>query len=235
MYEREVQGEAVEFGVSGQLYNSDLLMYDRKTDTFWEQVSGIAVVGELTGERLEYYPSQIMTWADWQEAYPESEVLSRFTGFQREYDGAPYAAYFDSDELWFDVNAENPQVFAKEFVVGIELEDDAFIAYLERDVADLGAVNDTVGDSDLLIVAEPSSGTITGVFNRVVDNQVLTFGMSGNQIVDEETGTRWTLGGLAIDGELEGTQLEPVRSLRLFWFAWVAFHPETELRQPEGS
>ena len=66
MYERVVQGEPLDFGVSGQLYNSDLLMYDRKTETLWDQISGIAVVGELAGERLDFYPSQIMSWADWQ-------------------------------------------------------------------------------------------------------------------------------------------------------------------------
>lgn len=232
MYERLVQGEPLEFGVSGQLYNSDLLMYDRTTDTRWEQISGIAVVGELTGERLDYYPSQIMTWADWQEAYPESEVLSRFTGHQRDYEGKPYAAYFESDELWFDVNALSTQLFAKEYVAGIELPTGGFAAYLERDVAEHGALNDTIDTLDLLVAAEPDSGTIAAVFDRNLTGRTLTFTVEDDLLLDEETGTRWNFGGLAVEGDLAGRQLKPIRSLRLFWFAWVAFHPETELRRP---
>lgn len=233
MYEREVRGEPVEFGVSGQLYNSNLLMYDRKTDTFWEQISGVAVVGELTGDRLAFYPSQTMTWRDWQVVYPESEVLSRFTGYQRDYDGKPYEAYFGSEDLWFNVNALSSQFFAKEFVAGIELPDGAFVAYLERDVVEYGVINDTVGESNLLIAAEPESGTVAAVFDRSVDGRLLTFAVESGALVDEETGTRWSFDGLALDGELRGSQLRAVRSLRLFWFAWVAFHPNTELRRPE--
>ncbi len=233
MYEREVQGEQVDFGVSGQLYNSDLLMYDRKTDTFWEQISGVAVVGELAGERLTFYPSQTMTWRDWQEAYPESEVLSRYTGHQRDYEGKPYANYFENDELWFSVNALSAQLFSKEFVAGVELPDGGYAAYLERDVVEHGALNDALGDLRIVVAAEPESATIAAVFDRRVDGRELTFAVEDGLLVDEETGTRWTFGGQGIDGELAGRQLTAVRSLRLFWFAWVAFHPETELRRPE--
>ncbi|CAN5718382.1 hypothetical protein BH23CHL2_BH23CHL2_12130 [soil metagenome] len=234
MYEREVSGEPVEFGVSGQLYNSDLLMYDRKTDSLWEQVSGVAVVGEQAGDRLAYYPSQIMTWGQWQETYPKSEVLSRYTGYQRDYEGKPYVSYFERDELWFGVNALSTQLFAKEYVAGIELPGSRFVAYLERDVVEHSVLNDTVDGVPLLIAAEPKSGTIAAVFDRRVDGRELTFGLDGGMMVDQETGSRWTLAGTAVEGEMTGAQLEPIRSLRLFWFAWVAFHPETELRTPEG-
>ena len=203
MYERVVKGEPLDFGVSGQLYNSDLLMYDRKTETLWDQISGIAVVGELAGERLDFYPSQIMSWTDWQAAYPESEVLSRFTGHQRDYEGKPYANYFESEELWFGVNAQSTQLFAKEFVAGIELPGEGFAAYLERDVVELGAINDSIGDLDLIIVAEQNSGTLASVFNREVNGQTLTFTVEDDLFVDEETGTRWDLGGLAVQGNLQ--------------------------------
>jgi hypothetical protein len=233
VYERTVEGEPLEFGVSGQLYNSDLLMYDRTTDSRWEQISGIAVIGEYAGERLEYYPSQMMTWAEWQQAYPESEVLSRFTGHQRDYDGEPYAAYFESEELWFDVNALSTQLFAKEYVAGVELPDGGFAAYLERDVAEHNVLNDAVGNTNLLVATEPDSATLAAVFDRDIEGRTLTFTVESNLLVDEETGTRWDFGGLAVEGELAGAELTPIRWLRLFWFAWVAFHPETELRRPE--
>lgn len=234
MYVRKVRGKPVEFGVSGQLYNSDLLMYDRETETLWEQISGLAVVGELAGDRLEYYPSQTMTWQAWQEAYPDSELLSRYTGYQRDYDGKPYATYFEGEDIWFDVNALSAQLFAKEIVVGVELPGSRFVAYLERDVAELGVMNDTVGSTPLLVAVEPESGAIAAVFERSAGGRTLTFDLEDGRLVDRETGTQWTFDGHAERGELAGESLAPVRSLRLFWFAWVAFHPETELRTPEG-
>ncbi len=117
-------------------------------------------------------------------------------------------------------------------MIGVELEDSRFIAYLESDVVRLGAINDQVDGLPVLVVAEPDSATVTGVFDRTVDGQALTFTLENGWLTDIETGSRWTFGGSAVDGELEGARLVEVRSLRLFWFAWVGFHPETELRRP---
>jgi hypothetical protein len=160
--------------------------------------------------------------------------MSRFTGYQREYEGFPYASYFESDDVWFEVAAESPQLFAKEPVVGVELPGEAFVAYLETDLAAVGALNDTAGGIPLVVAAGSDSGTLVSVFDRRVGPRELTFALEGDREVDRETGTRWTLGGFALEGELAGSRLEPLRALRLFWFAWVAFHTDTQLRRPDA-
>jgi hypothetical protein len=141
----------------------------------------IAVVGELAGARLAYYPPQTMAWRDWQAAYPDSEVMSRFTGYQREYEGFPYASYFESDDVWFEVAAESPQLFAKEPVVGVELPGEAFVAYLETDLAAVGALNDTAGGIPLVVAAGSDSGTLVSVFDRRVGPRELTFALEGDR------------------------------------------------------
>ena len=232
MYERKINGDdVVEFGVSGLLYNNNLLMYDRATETLWDQISGTGVRGELTGQSLTRVPFQIMTWGQWKAFFPDSEVLSRFTGFQREYDFWPYALYDTSGQVGFGVNAESTQLEAKTRIMGVAHEE-FFVAYLEDEIVEAGAFNDTIGDIPALISADPATGVSVAAFSRLVDGQELTFYIDDNDALrDQETQSTWTPTGLAIDGELEDVQLEQLESTRLFWFAWVAFHPETELRQ----
>lgn len=232
--EVEVAGGPVEFGVSGQLYNSDLLMYDRYSDTLWSQISGTAVVGELTGERLEYYPSQIMTWVDWRNTYPDSHVLSRETGHNRNYDSLPYGGYDESSSIWFSVTDTDDRLHMKERVVGVELDSETFCAYPEAAIVESGPVNDILGETPLLVAADSENGDNIVVFVREVNGQVLTFTETEGQLTDAETGSVWSFAGLAIEGELAGEQLEEVIPVKGFWFAWFAFHQETELWQPES-
>ncbi len=95
-FRREVDGRPVEFGTTGMLRNSDLVMYDRATESWWQQITAEAVVGELTGTKLEVLPSQILAWDQFQRLHPGGRVLSRETGFDRNYGSNPYTGY-DSD------------------------------------------------------------------------------------------------------------------------------------------
>ncbi|CAN5718146.1 DUF3179 domain-containing protein [soil metagenome] len=227
--------EAVEFGVSGKLYNSDLLMYDRKTDSYWSQLTGTAVVGELTGQRLDFYPSELMTWGDWKNTYPDSVVLTRSTGFNRDYDNPPYAGYDESPGIWFPVTATDDRLHEKTRVTGVELSLTNFAAYPDDLVAEHGPVNDEVRGVPLLVFANPAAGDNVVVFLREVDGQTLQFSMDDEGLVDEETGSRWTYDGLAVSGELEGAQLEQVDTIKGFWFAWYAFHQQTALWLPDEA
>ena len=234
-FRREIDGQAVEFGVSGQLYNSDLLMYDRHTDTLWSQLTGTAVVGELAGQRLDLIPVEIMTWRDWREAYPDSEVLNRDTGYGRPYDASVYGDYANQDRLMFPVRERSTLLPVKERVTGVELTRTTFGAYADRDVANHGPVNDDLGGVPLLIVANREAGNNVLVFERTLGDRTLTFDWDGLQLIDRETGSIWGFDGVATDGPLAGSSLVPVRTVKGFWFAWFAFHPETALWQPSNS
>jgi hypothetical protein len=149
-YERVIEGEAVEFGTSGKLFNSNLVMYDRKTDSYWTQIDGLAVVGELTGMKLKPISIDTVVWRDWKDAHPDSEVLSRATGFTRPYGEDPYGNYYEDSFLFFPVENEDNRIHAKTVVFGIELNG-IFKAYQEDDLKELGAIEDEVGGISIRI------------------------------------------------------------------------------------
>lgn len=115
-------------GVSGLLYNSDVLLYDRETESLWSQILGIAISGEKKGTQLEYIATQQTSWADWQSKHPETLVLSTNTGYQKDYTQTPYAGYDTSEKLLFPVTSSDPSIFPKEKVIGLEI-DGQFKAY----------------------------------------------------------------------------------------------------------
>lgn len=143
---RVVEGEAVEFGVSGKLYNSNLVMYDRKTDSYWSQLLGQAIVGPLAGTELVPVPVDVIFWGDWKVSHPASEVLSRDTGVERPrpYGLDPYVDYYESERLQFPVEHRDDRLHPKAVVFGVEVNG-TFKAYLEEDLADLGSIEDEVG------------------------------------------------------------------------------------------
>jgi Protein of unknown function (DUF3179) len=119
VFDRRVNGDKLSFGVSGLLYQSDLVMYDRETESLWPQIAMTAVSGTNSGASLRWLPSEHMTWRAWREAYPQGKVLSTQTGFAREYSGRAYASYEHSDETMFPVKWSRPELSKKAWVIGI--------------------------------------------------------------------------------------------------------------------
>ncbi len=120
-----VDGERVEFGTSGKLWQSNLVMYDRKTDSLWSQVLGEAVVGEMTGTTLEIMSSDLIQYGDWKSTYPDGQVLSRDTGISRNYNSDPYGNYYTTERVMFPVRAADDRLPNKTFILGIDIDDQA--------------------------------------------------------------------------------------------------------------
>ncbi len=181
--------EARTFGVSGLLYNSDLLLYDRETESLWSQISAHAVTGKLKGERLNVIPIAHTSWSAWRQRHPQTEVLSRQTGYSRDYDRDPYAGYETSDGIFFPVKHIDRRYHPKERVVGVEI-DGHYKVYPFAELSKArGEVIDKVATKRLRIVFD-------------ADNQSAT---------------------------ILSDQGKPFPSLTGFWFAWMAFHPESEV------
>lgn len=142
-YERTIDGQPVEFGTTGRLYNSNLVMYDRLTETWWTQIDGLAIVGELTGRELTAVSIDTVSWGEWKSAHPDSEVLSRDTGYSRQYGRDPYGSYYEDSYLMFPVENESTAIHPKTVIFGIEV-DSTYKAYKEDDVIALGEFVDTV-------------------------------------------------------------------------------------------
>ncbi len=171
-YKRVVDGKEVEFGTSGKLYNSNLVMYDRKTDSYWTQIGGLAIVGELTGTQLEAVSIDTVVWRDWKKTHPESEVLSQDTGFSRDYGRDPYGNYYEDSFILFSVENEDDRIHPKTIIFGIEVNGE-FSAYTEDDLKKKPIIKDTVGGVDIE-VRRKRDGTVK-----------ITEAESGREIVKE--------------------------------------------------
>ena len=158
-YERTINGETVEFGTSGKLYNSNLVMYDRLTDSYWTQIEGRAVIGDLTGTELKLFPVEVLTWGDWKAAYPDSEVMSRETGHVRVYGRDPYGDYYSSRNLIFPVENDDNRLHPKAVIFGIEIGGSAK-AYPESALKASPEVRDEINNVPLSIVRD-STGIVT--------------------------------------------------------------------------
>jgi hypothetical protein len=143
-FNRKINGEAVEFGTSGKLYNSNLVMYDRKTETYWQQIEGKAIVGELVGNKLVLVPIDTITYGAWKRKNPETKVLSRETGKSRQYGRDPYGNYYTNESLYFPVGNEDNRLHAKAVVFGVEVNGE-YAAYPESELKKGGTIEDTLG------------------------------------------------------------------------------------------
>ena len=143
VFERKINSEVAGFGVSGKLYNSDLLMYDRKTDSLWSQISGEAVVGPLTGAGLTQLEANVITLQVFSKKFPQGKVLSKDTGFTRDYERNPYGNYSQTKETLFPVNQEDSRLNPKTVVYGIEVGGN-FKAYPEEVLKAKGLIKDAL-------------------------------------------------------------------------------------------
>ena len=248
VFDRRFEDQVFEFGTSGLLRNSDLVMYDRTTETLWQQFTGEGIVGELAGAQIEFLPSQLVSFNDFQKAFPDGVVLSQNTGFNRAYGRNPYAGYDTIDQPFLFDGELDGRLPAMARVVTISLDDTGVdIAYPLEILAELGVINDAQEGQDLAVFHQPGTSTAlgaeliaigadvgaTGVFDPNLDGQKLTFNKEGDNIVDAETGSTWNVLGQAVDGPLAGTSLTPVVHGDHFWFSWAAFRPDTIIYQPK--
>lgn len=160
---REINGQVTEFGVSGLLYNSDLVFYDRATETLWDQIEAKGIVGPLTNTELTLVPITVTRWAQWKAAHPDTIVLSPATGFRQDYSKDVYAKYRDSKRLMFSVANKNSDIHPKSVVFGFAIQDQR-IAVSERylDKASGGEIT-AVGRSFQLARSADGAVTLTDV------------------------------------------------------------------------
>lgn len=226
VFERVIDGKEVEFGTSGKLYNSNLVMYDRLTDSYWSQALGVAITGELTGYELKRIPFDVISWADWKTLHPDTLVLTTETGHIRSYGVDPYGDYYTDPRILFPVEHEDDRMHPKELILGFH-ESDVYKAYKQDDVESAIVINDIFNNKPMMLVSLFSGDS--RAFDRTVNDKVLTFDFVDNVIIDLESKSKWNYDGVATSGSMEGIQLVRLPFNPGFWFQWVAFHPDTEV------
>ena len=243
VFDRNVDGTILDFGTTGRLRHSDLIMYDRQTESWWQQITGQGVVGEFAGTNLQRLPTQIVSFREFLLAYPDGEVLSRDTGFSRNYGTNPYRGYDDINNQPFLLSdPADPRLPAMERIINVSVGNRhrvyPFTVFEMEPV-----INDKINGIPIVIfskddTASPLDGRKIAssriipsatAFRRQVDNQTLTFKRQDGVFYDQETGSKWNIFGQAVDGELAGTQLGDIENGQHFAFAWLVFHPESEI------
>ncbi|MEX1137733.1 MAG: DUF3179 domain-containing protein [Bacteroidota bacterium] len=236
-WDRSFSGSKTTFGVSGLLYNSNLIPFDRRTGSHWSQMKLQCVNGPLIGQYAQTHKILETTWKTWKELYPQTSVLSSNTGYARPYGTYPYGDYKDSDQLFFPISNDDSRLPRKERTLAV-ISDGRVRAYpLSSFSQEIGVVNETFGGTSIVVVGSRGKNFVVA-FESTVNDQTLVFSPVQHELpvvlVDQE-GTKWDLLGRALEGPRKGEELKPTRSFISYWFALSAFYPGVEIyRNDEG-
>ena len=235
-WNREVDGTLTTFGVSGLLYQTNLMPYDRATGSTWSQMRLDCVNGQLIETRATVEWIVETKWSTWRQMFPGSEVLSRQTGISRDYNSYPYGDYRTSDQLFFPVSNEDPRLPRKDRVLGVIVNGRAK-AFPVRGFSgnETRVITDRVGGERILVYGNESDNYLVAYANAIQGTDPgLTFQPAVNSgpqtVLTDNEGNQWNIFGEAVDGPREGQQLDRVTAFIGYWFAWAAFYPEIELR-----
>ncbi len=245
-FDRRVNGEVLDFGVSGLLRNSDLVMWDRQTTSLWQQITGDGVVGQFAGAELEPVSTSIVSFSQFAENFPDGLSLAGESARGRSAYGLnPYQGYSGLGSPFLFDGEVDGRLPALSRVIGVN-QGDAQAAYSFERLQAESVVNDEIAGVPLVIfhgglttdaldqsVIARSENIGSGIaLDPVVDGQTLTFTANGDDtFTDDQTGSTWTILGIATDGELAGTQLGSIEHRNEFWFAWQAFFGADLLRE----
>ncbi len=241
VFERTFDNQVLDFGVSGRLIYSNMLMYDRQTETWWIQATGRGVAGRYAGQQLAFVPSMLISWSEAESGFADAEVLSFETGYRRDYGRNPYVGYDSSTSPFLyrgpDVvaaDSENPMtrvlsVYHGDAVAAVGFPELEAQRVIERELDGTPVVVFWApGTASALDDGWVSGGRDVGTANAFyteVNGRSLTFTVEAGKIIDQQTASVWNEAGRAIEGELTGSRLEPALSIHHFLFSWRAFHP----------
>ncbi|CAN5888846.1 DUF3179 domain-containing protein [soil metagenome] len=226
-------GDPLTFGTTGSLVNSNLLMYDRATDSEWPQILGRAIDGKMRKASLEEIPLVWTTWKQWKKRGIDAPVLSTDTGHFRSYGTDPYGSYsatdkgyYENPSTFFEVLAENDRLDTKEVVIGVKSKGKQH-AIRKKTALEKGVWNLDLGGRPVVAVADSDLQTVR-VFDSVVEGKPLKFEFGdGGDLLDERRRV-WTPRGLTLAGP-NGASLPAANFYEVMWFGWYAFYPETSL------
>ncbi len=245
-FDRRLDGHTLDFGTTGRLRQSDLVMYDRQTESWWQQATGEGIAGVYAGRQLDFISAPLVSWKTFKSAHPEGSVLSRRTGYDRPYGQNPYARYDDprgSPIASFFRGHRDDRLPAMARVVAVALGGED-VAYPFDILRERPALNDRIGDVPVAVFWQPGTASAlddrrisegrdvgsTGVFDRRHGGQVLSFDPVGKgRFRDRDTGSEFDILGRAVTGPLRGTRLRPIPHGNHFWFAWAVFKPSTRV------
>ncbi|SEJ11037.1 Protein of unknown function [Cyclobacterium xiamenense] len=233
-WDREVSAGKTTFGVSGLLYNTNVIPYDRLTDSNWSQMRFEAVNGDLIGEKPEVISLIETSWSTWKEIYPDTRVVSRETGHNRNYSNYPYGDYkTNHSSLLFPVSKSDNRLPAKERVLGIMKGANAKVYPLNRFAGETQLIADNFQGSPIVVIGSKDANILVALNRELPDGTELELVLAGEAnnpwLLKDQEGNRWNLFGKAVSGPREGESLEAIPQMMGFWFSWPPFFEGIEI------
>ncbi|MBL4736321.1 MAG: DUF3179 domain-containing protein [Flavobacteriales bacterium] len=231
-WNRYIDGATTTFGVSGLLYNSNIIPYDRGSESNWSQMLLKSVNGDKSGKAVHVNKSLETTWKTWKTMYPETEVVSDNTGHNRNYGSYPYGNYKTSGSLLFSVTNDDPRLPKKERVAGVILSGNARVYRFGSFTDSTNVINDVMNGTPLVCVGSKDDNYIMIMKRQAADGTILTFEPVQDSlpiVMKDAGGSRWDVMGKAVSGPRTGEYLGFPPSFIGYWFAWGAFYPSVEI------
>lgn len=235
-WNRELEnGEETTFGVSGLLYNTNLIPYDRETNSNWSQIRMDCVFGDLQEEQIRTVPLIETTWTTFKAMYPDAMVVSTNTGHDRNYGVYPYNDYRVSPSLIFPINNNDTRLSnPKERVLGVIGINQSVRAYrfLDFDEAEVNVIEDELDGESIVLFGSDQHNFLSAYKSETSDGTQLSFSAVQDReaiVAQDNEGNRWNLFGEAVEGPRTGERLLPTESFIGYWFSWGAFYPDLDI------
>ena len=242
MYSARINGEPTTFGTSGMLYRSNKVMYDRLTNSLWNQLTSEPVIGPLwdSGIKLDFFPVMLTTWEEWVELHPDTTVLEQDTGIYEadfyapeDNPGAIYYSYFNAPDTMFPVPDRSDRLETKDVVLGVQLNG-SYKAYPSALLRERRVVNDAVGGGEMVVLASAGSQGARAYYRDGKSFRLPTGEDGGGSgiplvIADADGGTWRVTEDFLVNTAEESETLARIPTHMSFWFGWFQFHPDTEL------
>ena len=207
VYAADIAGKTYQFGVSGLLYNSDVLLYDRQTESLWSQILSKGISGKMVNKDLQILPSSHTSWQSWRQKYPKTKVLSKDTGFDRNYDQTPYGSYTKNERIYFPLSFKSKRYHPKERVLGITINGKHKVYPFSE------------------LSKELSKGLSKGLGSGKTVGKINDTFAGKNLVIEVDSANR--------DGTIMEASGEILPSINTFWFSWYAFHPDSLIFKPK--
>jgi len=246
VFDRRVDDQLLDFGTTGRLRRSDMVMYDRQTESWGQQFTGTGIIGDMNGVVLNQLPSHIVSFADFKKHHKEGVVLSRDTGIRRNYGENPYVGYDNINSRPFLFRGEiSDRLPAMERVLALR-KDKSTLLFSLSILAEKPVINTSFGEQSVAVFAFSNMASAldqqdiatsrkipaAAIYQAEVDGRALTFELKDGVAVDRETASSWNIFGIAEKGELAGEKLRQIDGGVHFAFAWLAFDPDAILFKP---
>ncbi|MCH9028083.1 MAG: DUF3179 domain-containing protein [Bacteroidetes bacterium] len=222
------------FGVSGLLYNSNLIPFDRGSKSNWSQMKLQCVNGQLIGNEIETSKIIETTYKTWREMYPTSKLLSTNTGFGRQYGVYPYNNFKTSNDLIFPVSNEDNRLHKKERVLGLIAGGQTMAFVINSFSADVSVKNVSFGGEEFVVIGSSGKNFAAAYKRKLNDGTTLEFTITQGSlplVMMDNEGTKWDIFGEAIEGPRAGENLMQAKAFIAYWFGWAAFYPNTLISQ----